>query len=127
MGSDIQLRIDELGPEDLDYTKSPDALRPEDDGSSGISKTPAKSKSTSAAFTSPLGKLFSKVEDRQEAQARSVNSHQQGSAGHSASADLLRTHAEEFDDLRRQLDAMRDGQDRLEEMLRKFVTSGNAK
>ncbi|KAJ9114907.1 hypothetical protein QFC20_001280 [Naganishia adeliensis] len=127
MGSDIQLRLDELGPEDLDSKKSLDVLRPEDDGSSSTSKTQAKSKTTSASFTSPLGKLFSKVGDHEGPQDAPGNSHQKGDNGHAASADLLRTHAEEFDDLRRQLDAMRDGQDRLEEMLRKFVSSGDNK
>lgn len=127
MGSDIQLRLDELGPEDLDSKKSLDVLRPEDDGSSSTSKTQAKSKTTSASFTSPLGKLFSKVGDHEGPQDAPGNSHQKGDNGHAASADLLRTHAEEFDDLRRQLDAMRDGQDGLEEMLRKFVSSGDNK
>jgi hypothetical protein len=122
MGSDIQLRRDELGPEDADMKKrreSSDIVRPDGDGSAGGSKTPANAKTTAPTFTSPLGKLFLKVGE--------LEGDKNGVVSHQVSSDLLRTHAEEFDDLRRQLDVMRNGQDRLEAMLRKFVSSGDKK
>lgn len=130
MGSDIQLRLDEMGPGDADITRrraSADLTRVEDDGSPGTDKKPASAETTSPTFTSPLGKLFSKVTEQEGQQDRSRASHKKGDTAHTSGADLLRTHAEEFDDLRRQLDAMRDGQDRLEAMLRKFMTSADKK
>lgn len=127
MGSDIQLRRDELGPEDADGKNAREERAAaisrgnRDMGLLGEEpRTPNKSKTASTATASPLDRLFSRSGKSQT----SLNEPENGSCddkGGGADEDPIRTHAEEFDELRRQLEAMKDGQARVEAMLRKLV------
>lgn len=135
MGSDIQLRLDEMGPEDMGSKNASRVASTETPVSGGETslgasqKASAESHTLPLTFTSPLSRLFSRAEDGKTGQQdRPENNHSKEDTGRSANGDdILRTHAEEFDELRRQLEAMREGQDRLEDMLRRFVSAGDTK
>jgi hypothetical protein len=133
MGSDIQLRRDELGPDDAaerENAREEHAAaisrgnRDLDAGREGT-RTP-KSKSAETMPASPLNKLFSRpaatVAPMNEAPTSGQRHH---TRSNDAGDDLVRTHAEEFDELRRQLEAMKEGQARVEVMLRRLVSTGN--
>lgn len=130
MGSDIQLRRDELGPEDADgknareeraaaiFRGNRDLALPGEEV-----RTPTKTRTASSATASPLDKLFSRS-------GKSQGSLPEGENGNgdikrsSPGEELVRTHAEEFDELRRQLDSMKEGQARVEAMLQRLVSTG---
>jgi hypothetical protein len=132
MGSDIQLRRDELGPEDADGKNVREARAAaisrgnQDMGLLGEeARTPKKLRTASSATASPLDELFSRS-------GKSQVSLHEGENGdgvikrNSPGEELVRTHAEEFDELRRQLDSMKDGQARVEAMLQRLVPTGTS-
>jgi hypothetical protein len=119
--SNIQLRRDELGPDDAaerENAREEHAAaisrgnRDLDAGREGT-RTP-KSKSAETMPASPLNKLFSRpaatVAPMNEAPTSGQRHH---TRSNDAGDDLVRTHAEEFDELRRQLEAMKEGQAKL--------------
>ncbi|KAJ9111126.1 hypothetical protein QFC19_001325 [Naganishia cerealis] len=127
MDSDIQLRLDELGPGDDGQERAEMTLDAVESLNSGP-QTPTNPKrkagnSTVPPVSSPLGKLFSANENSKASEMPSHGA-SRDNKGHD---DLARTNAEEFDDLRRQMTAMKDGQERLEEMLKLLLPSDRNK
>lgn len=129
MGSEIQLRLDELGPGDEDAHAGLH-MSDDTDSSSPGQRTPTDtkaktSKPTAKLFSSPLGKLFSAPDDAKALEAG--GSHGRKRDNKHRSGDIAPTYAEEFDELRRQLVTMKDGQERLEVMLQQLVSNHSKK
>lgn len=128
MGSDIQLRRDELGPDNTDGRNAREeraaAISRGNRNLDTLGEEPRTFDQTKSDVSSPLGKLFSPSATSTAALGETQNGTHDNKSGQ-AGEDLVRTHAEEFDELRRQLDAMKDGQERVEAMLRRLTSAGN--
>ncbi|KAJ9120914.1 hypothetical protein QFC22_002849 [Naganishia vaughanmartiniae] len=129
MGSEIQLRLDELGPEDEAANIGPHISDDADDspGRRTPSDTKPKTSEPPAAklFSSPLGKLFSTTDDSTALETGRIHGGKR--VDKQRGDDIAPTHAEEFDELRRQLTAMKNGQQRLEAMLQQLLTDAHIK